>query len=494
MSSKDASGSSGRIGRGAAGLDDPLTEALVGTRRFFTRSEVSDDHALDPRDRRARGRRVLPRPVEPRQGRALHPRRQLHRARARGRSTSRTASSPGSRSRPTTRRSAPDRPEYEPRGCPRGAAFSWYTYSPTRVRYPYVRGVLLEMYREAKAPSAATRCVAWADDRRTTPRRPRRYKSARGKGGLVRATWDEAVEIVAAAHVYTIKRWGPDRVAGFSPIPAMSMVSHASGARFLDADRRLDAVVLRLVRRPAGRLAAGVRRPDRRARVRRLVGRRLPDHVGLERAGDPHARRALDDRGALPRPEGRRGLARLRRQRQVRRRVARRRSPAPTAPWRWRWATSSSRSSSSTGRSPFFTDYVKKYTDLPFLVAPRARARTAAATAPGKFLTAADLDGDAGRRRERRCSRRCCSTRAPASRWCRNGSLGFRFGDEGVGQVEPRPRRRRPAAHPARHGHRDARRGRAAALRRPRRHGRARCAAACRCAGSAAAWSPPSST
>ena len=45
----------------------------------------------------------------------------------------------------------PDRPDYEPRGCPRGAAFSWYTYSPTRVRYPYVRGVLLELFREAKA-------------------------------------------------------------------------------------------------------------------------------------------------------------------------------------------------------------------------------------------------------------------------------------------------------------------------------------------------------
>jgi len=44
----------------------------------------------------------------------------------------------------------PDSPEYEPRGCPRGAAFSWYTYSPTRVRYPYVRGVLLEAYRIAK--------------------------------------------------------------------------------------------------------------------------------------------------------------------------------------------------------------------------------------------------------------------------------------------------------------------------------------------------------
>ncbi|MDQ2849415.1 MAG: nitrate reductase subunit alpha, partial [Actinomycetota bacterium] len=29
-------------------------------------------------------------------------------------------------------------------------------------------------------------------------------------------------------------KWGPDRVAGFSPIPAMSMVSHASGARFVN--------------------------------------------------------------------------------------------------------------------------------------------------------------------------------------------------------------------------------------------------------------------
>ncbi|CAM5425647.1 hypothetical protein STENM36S_02293 [Streptomyces tendae] len=38
--------------------------------------------------------------------------------------------------------------------------------------------------------------------------------------------------MVAAAHVHTIRTWGPDRVAGFSPIPAMSMVSHAAGARF----------------------------------------------------------------------------------------------------------------------------------------------------------------------------------------------------------------------------------------------------------------------
>ena len=37
----------------------------------------------------------------------------------------------------------PDMPDYEPRGCPRGAAFSWYEYSPTRIRHPYVRSALL---------------------------------------------------------------------------------------------------------------------------------------------------------------------------------------------------------------------------------------------------------------------------------------------------------------------------------------------------------------
>ena len=50
----------------------------------------------------------------------------------------------------------------------------------------------------------------------------------------MRASWDEVAEIIAAAHVYTVKRWGPDRIAGFSPIPAMSPVSYASGARFLE--------------------------------------------------------------------------------------------------------------------------------------------------------------------------------------------------------------------------------------------------------------------
>ncbi len=125
----------------------------------------------------------------------------------------------------------PDSPEYEPRGCPRGASFSWYTYSPTRVKYPYVRGVLLEAFRAAKARTGDP-VLAWADVTEN-PETSRAYKSARGKGGLVRASWDEASEIVAAAHVHTIKKYGPDRIAGFSPIPAMSIVSHGVGSRFV---------------------------------------------------------------------------------------------------------------------------------------------------------------------------------------------------------------------------------------------------------------------
>ncbi|MCL1870693.1 MAG: nitrate reductase subunit alpha [Promicromonosporaceae bacterium] len=126
----------------------------------------------------------------------------------------------------------PDSPEYEPRGCPRGAAFSWYTYSPTRVRYPYVRGVLLEAYRAAKAAHGGDPVAAWAA-LTADPEVSRRYKAARGKGGLVRATWDEVTELVSAAQVHTVKQYGPDRIAGFSPIPAMSMVSHGVGARYM---------------------------------------------------------------------------------------------------------------------------------------------------------------------------------------------------------------------------------------------------------------------
>ncbi len=129
---------------------------------------------------------------------------------------------------PTT---GPDMPEFEPRGCPRGASFSWYTYSPLRVKYPYIRGVLLEYWREA-IKDKGDFIEAWASIVESEEK-AKFYKSRRGKGGFVRASWEEVNEIISAQMIYTIKKYGPDRIAGFTPIPAMSMVSYAAGSRFL---------------------------------------------------------------------------------------------------------------------------------------------------------------------------------------------------------------------------------------------------------------------
>ncbi len=122
-------------------------------------------------------------------------------------------------------------PPYEPRGCQRGISYSWYLYSPLRVKYPYIRGALLDFWRKARE-NHDDPVDAWASmvDNETTRKR---WQQARGKGGFRRADWDTVLEIMAAANIHTIKKYGPDRIAGFSPIPAMSMISYASGARML---------------------------------------------------------------------------------------------------------------------------------------------------------------------------------------------------------------------------------------------------------------------
>ncbi|WP_028534568.1 nitrate reductase subunit alpha [Paludibacterium yongneupense] len=127
-------------------------------------------------------------------------------------------------------RTRPDLPNHEPRGCPRGASYSWYVYSAQRIKYPMVRGVLARMWREARRTMGPIEAWEFISQ---DPEKARAYKSARGLGGFVRSDWDEAAEIVAAANNYTIKRFGPDRIIGFSPIPAMSMVSYAAGSRYL---------------------------------------------------------------------------------------------------------------------------------------------------------------------------------------------------------------------------------------------------------------------
>jgi nitrate reductase / nitrite oxidoreductase, alpha subunit len=127
-------------------------------------------------------------------------------------------------------RTRPDMPNHEPRGCSRGASYSWYLYSGNRLKYPLVRARLVELWRAARQTMKPVE--AWASIVGNADKR-RHYTSIRGRGGFVRASWDEVTEIIAAANAYTIKTYGPDRVVGFSPIPAMSMVSYAAGTRYL---------------------------------------------------------------------------------------------------------------------------------------------------------------------------------------------------------------------------------------------------------------------
>ena len=134
-------------------------------------------------------------------------------------------------------------PPYEPRGCQRGISYSWYLYSPLRIKYPLIRSALLDAYRakkrkilrdaehglipESRNPMEAWRALQEDEEARSA------YQQARGKGGFRRASWDEVMEIMAVANIHTAEKYGPDRVVGFSPIPAMSMLSYAGGSRFL---------------------------------------------------------------------------------------------------------------------------------------------------------------------------------------------------------------------------------------------------------------------
>jgi nitrate reductase alpha subunit len=121
-------------------------------------------------------------------------------------------------------------PPYEPRGCQRGISSSWYVYSPVRIKYPYVRGILMDAWKEAKSRHSDS-VEAWKSIV-DNPELMKKIKWSRGKGGFRRFDWDTAADIITAAQIYTIKKYGPDRNIAFSPIPAMSQVSYASGARY----------------------------------------------------------------------------------------------------------------------------------------------------------------------------------------------------------------------------------------------------------------------
>ncbi len=318
----------------------------------------------------------------------------------------------------------PDAPEYEPRGCPRGASFSWYIYSPIRVRHPYVRGALLRLYRDELARTGDP-VDAWAaivND----PEKARSYKSQRGLGGFLRSSWDEVSEIIAAAHVHTVKRYGPDRIVGFSPIPAMSPVSYSAGTRFLSliggvclsfydwycdlppaspqiwgdqtdvpesADWWNSSYVMMW-----GSNVPQTRTPDAHFMTEaRYKGQKVvvvsPDYAGNTKFADHWlcAQPGSDAALAL-------GMAHV-----------------------------ILKEHYIDARTPYFEDYAKRRTDLPFLVTLRERA---GAYVADRFLRASDI-GEASENAEWKTVVLDEATGAPV---VPNGSLGFRWGEGGAGR------------------------------------------------------------
>src|SRR5699024_11025820 len=231
---------------------------------------------------------------------------------------------------------------------------------------------------------------AWAEVVGDQERR-RTYQQARGKGGLIRISWQEATEITAAAHVHTIKTYGPDRCAGFSPIPAMSMVSHAVGNRFIQliggvmasfydwyADLPVaspqvfgdqtdvpgsgdwwDAAYLPMW----GSNVPVTRTPDAHWMTEvRYRGTKVvvvsPDYADNTKFADEWLPARAGSDAAMAMAMGHVMLKEFFVDRQV----------------------------------PFFHDYVRAYTDLPFLIRLKPNGDDWAHV-PGKFLTAADLGG-----------------------------------------------------------------------------------------------------
>src|SRR5688572_23605941 len=78
-------------------------------------------------------------------------------------------------------RTRPDLPNHEPRGCSRGASYSWYLYSGNRVKYPLIRSRLLRHWRAARktlSPVAAWKSIVEDPAKRSD------YISVRGHGGF----------------------------------------------------------------------------------------------------------------------------------------------------------------------------------------------------------------------------------------------------------------------------------------------------------------------
>ena len=255
---------------------------------------------------------------------------------------------------------------------------------------------------------------------------PHVYKSARGKGGFVRSTWPKVTELIAAAHVHTIKEYGPDRVAGFSPIPAMSQVSYAAGTRFLSM---IGGTILSFYDWYADMPIASpqvfgdqtdvpesgdwwnssylmiwgtnlpiTRTPDAHFMTEaRYRGQKVvvisPDYSDHTKFADDWLAAAPGTDGALAMAMGHVVLSEF----------------------------------YATGRCATSPNMSKTYTDLPFLVTLRERGD---AWVPDGFLTAADLGHDS----EGAAHKTVMLNEASGEPFVPNGSLGFRYTESGAGR------------------------------------------------------------
>ncbi|WP_297446523.1 nitrate reductase subunit alpha [Acidiferrobacter sp.] len=325
----------------------------------------------------------------------------------------------------------PDLPNHEPRGCQRGASYSWYLYSPHRIKHPMVRGRLLALYR-AERESGLDPVAAWAAIQQDPDKR-RRYTAVRGLGGFVRATWDEVTEMIAAANVYTIQTHGPDRIIGFSPIPAMSMISYAAGSRYLSL---IGGVPLSFYDwycdlPPSSPQTWGEQTdvPEAadwyNATYIIVAGTNLP----MTRTPDAHFYAEVRYKGAKV--------------------VAVAPDYAEYVKFADLWMPARAGTDAAlfmamnhvvlseyyiARKEAYFQEYAREFTDLPMQVL--LRALPDGCYAGGRFLRAADLVASLGQTHNAEWKTVVYDTRAQAFA-CPNGSIGFRWGEDGKWNLRP---------------------------------------------------------
>ncbi|GGF43407.1 respiratory nitrate reductase subunit [Aliidongia dinghuensis] len=335
-------------------------------------------------------------------------------------------------------RTRPDLPNHEPRGCARGASYSWYLYSANRVKHPLIRRKLLELWRAERATKAPVE--AWAaivED----PAKARAYKSIRGLGGFVRAKWDEVEEIIAAANVYTAKQYGPDRIAGFSPIPAMSMVSYAAGSRYLSL---IGGVCMSFYDwycdlPPSSPQTWGEQTdvPESADWYNSTYLLLWGSNVPQTRTPDAHFYTEVRYKGAKS--------------------VVITPDYSEAAKFADLWLHPKQGTDAAlamamghvilkefhlAGRSAYFEDYCRRLTDLPMLVVLEQRGE---AYVPGRFLRASDIDG-ALDQANNPAWKTLGFDRNDGSLVVPNGSIGFRWGESGKWNVEEKDARSGEAA------------------------------------------------